>query len=372
MKPPRVSVVMTAYNREQYVEEAIRSVLGQTFPDFELIVVDDGSTDGTAAIVGRLAAEDPRIRVITQSNQGIVRAANVGCAAARGEYLARFDSDDVCFPDRLARQVDFLDHHSSFAVVAGIAQVIDERGHPGGFLDYHADRSSLRGLMEQGCWIIQPAALMRRDAFEAAGGYRQGFAPAEDYDLWLRIADDHDLANLPDPPVIRYRVHATQASDRHKRQQAIGGLAARTATRMRRSTGRDPLDGVIELSPDVLARLGLGERDIEAAVVEVDLIRIGQGIRCDSAAGLEAREAALARMAAAHPWRWYGAQVDRMRRDVEIEIAVRRARLLLAAGDPLRAAGVVATAACRAQMIVPRLFAGMLRKAGLLPSYHRR
>src|SRR5688572_25740567 len=115
--PPTVSVVMTVYNTERYVREAVESILGQTFRDFEFIIIDDGSTDSAPAILREYADRDPRIRLVSRPNTGIVRAANEGIALARGNYLARMDSDDVALPHRFEKQVRYLNEHPACVLV---------------------------------------------------------------------------------------------------------------------------------------------------------------------------------------------------------------------------------------------------------------
>ncbi|MFD1958687.1 glycosyltransferase family 2 protein [Novosphingobium panipatense] len=128
-RPPRVSVLLPCYNGAAYLEEAVRSILLQTFADFELIVVDDGSTDATADILARMGRRDPRLRVVRQPNGGIVAALNTAIAHARGEYIARMDADDVSFPERFAFQVAWLDAHPATVLVGGYA-VGDPRPTP--------------------------------------------------------------------------------------------------------------------------------------------------------------------------------------------------------------------------------------------------
>ena len=122
---PTVSVVMTVYNTERYVGEAVGSVLGQTFGDFEFVIVDDGSTDRSTTILKDFAARDPRIRLVSRPNTGIVAAANEGIGLARGRYLARMDSDDVCLPRRFETQVNYLEQHPECVLVGSRVTVVD-------------------------------------------------------------------------------------------------------------------------------------------------------------------------------------------------------------------------------------------------------
>jgi glycosyltransferase involved in cell wall biosynthesis len=207
--PPAVSVVMTVYNTERYVGEAVESVLGQTFADFEFVVVDDGSTDRSAAILRDYASRDRRVRLVSRANTGIVAAANEGIGMARGRYLARMDSDDVSLPRRLEAQVRYLDEHPDCVLVGSRVVVVDPYGSPvlesGQALSHEAIEAEL--LSSGGGWaIVQPSAMMRTDAVRKVGAYRGRHNVSEDQDLFLRLAEVGKVANLPEP-LLRYRRH---------------------------------------------------------------------------------------------------------------------------------------------------------------------
>ncbi|MBS1665716.1 MAG: glycosyltransferase family 2 protein, partial [Bacteroidetes bacterium] len=123
---PKVTVLMPAYNAGKYIGAAVNSVLAQTFTDFELLIVDDGSEDDTAAVVREYG--DGRIRMVRQERGGVSMALNRGLEEARGEYICRFDADDICFPQRLERQVRFLDEHAGYVIVGSDAEYISEDG----------------------------------------------------------------------------------------------------------------------------------------------------------------------------------------------------------------------------------------------------
>jgi glycosyltransferase involved in cell wall biosynthesis len=207
---PRVSVVIPVHNREPYIGAAIASVLAQTFGDFELLVIDDGSTDGTRDVVRSF--RDQRIRLLCQaSNRGIAKTRNAGVDAARGDYLAFLDSDDVALPDRLAAQVDFLDHHPDHAAVGAWIDWMDDRGRPTGRVKRRPPRpddvSALR-LFRQG---IENTASMARTAVLRQYRHDERFEVSEDFDLWARVAADRPIANLAMVLVLR-RAHAQQTS----------------------------------------------------------------------------------------------------------------------------------------------------------------
>lgn len=205
MGSPRVSVVMSVYNGEKYLAEAVESILSQTFRDFEFIIIDDGSTDGTADVLSRYQQEDDRIRVYHQENQGEVASANRGCQLAQGEYIARMDHDDMSLPERLARQLGHLEAHPEIGILGTWIQEIDSRGRR---------RITRRlptmprvigwSLCFESC-LANPAVMMRRDVTERLGFYRAEATYAADYDLWARAVPITQLANIPEV-LLHYRV----------------------------------------------------------------------------------------------------------------------------------------------------------------------
>lgn len=219
--PPRVSVVVPVYNAQAHLPEAIGSVLRQTFRDFELIAVDDGSSDRSPAILRDYERRDPRVRVISRPNTGIVGALNDGIAAAKGSVIARMDADDVCLPDRFGRQLAYLDAHPDCVLLGAMVTVIDPHGLPlyesERLLEHEElDRELMKG---RGGVIRHPVAMIRRDALERAGGYRPQYQWAEDLDLFLRLAEVGRIANLPDT-LLLYRQHPQSVNRTRFEQQA--------------------------------------------------------------------------------------------------------------------------------------------------------
>lgn len=217
--PPLVSVLMPAYNAERYVAEAVESILAQTFTDFEFLIIDDGSTDRTRAILERFAARDDRIRLVSRPNTGHVVALNQMLANARGKLLARMDADDVALPDRFAAQVKFLRDHPEVVCVGGHYQVIDAKGRPLWIntppeRDEEIQRMALSGR----CPINHPSVMMRARVARDVGGYREEMIVAQDLDLWLRMGERGQLANLP-KVVLRYRLHDRSVSEMRQHQQ---------------------------------------------------------------------------------------------------------------------------------------------------------
>jgi glycosyltransferase involved in cell wall biosynthesis len=225
-RPPRVSVLLPCYNGAAYLEEAVRSILLQTFADFELIVVDDGSTDATADILARMGRRDPRLRVVRQPNGGIVAALNTAIAHARGEYIARMDADDVSFPERFAFQVAWLDAHPATVLVGGYA-VGDPRPTPASVRTTGGrhSRTDLVVFPPRVAVSMHPLIMMRATTLKAIGGYREGYRHAEDYDLFIRAGT---LGRIDNPPVdvLFYRRHEGAVSIANVEEQERSAVRA--------------------------------------------------------------------------------------------------------------------------------------------------
>lgn len=216
---PRVSVLMPVYNAEPYLAEAVESILGQTFPDFELLAVNDGSTDGSLDTLRRFEARDARVRVISRPNTGYLVALNEMLGVARGEYVARMDADDVSLRDRLQRQVRALDSDPGLACVGGACEMIDAAGRRLVDLSMPVrDEEIQRACLEGHTAICHPAATMRRAHVQAVGGYDPAMYTAEDLDLWLKLGERGRLANLPEV-VLRYRLHPGSVSEQRRGEQ---------------------------------------------------------------------------------------------------------------------------------------------------------
>jgi hypothetical protein len=261
---PRVSVVMPVFNAETYLAEAVESVLGQTLEDLELVAVDDGSQDGSRAILERMARADRRVTVVVnQQNLGVSATRNRGWQLARAPLVAVLDADDVALPDRLSRQAAFLDAHPAVAAVGGGAISIDATGRRIAIKRYPTTSRAIRSMLLWHNCLAHSSVTMRRAALGAVGGYR--LRCVEDYDLWLRLSERFDLANLGEP-VILQRLHLQQRSVRILEQDAREGRAVCAAARARRTSGVDPLADVQEITPEILVRLGVDEAELDAAV----------------------------------------------------------------------------------------------------------
>ncbi len=257
MTVPLVSVVMSVYNGERFLTEAIESILDQSFCDFEFIVINDGSTDGSASILESYQKRDSRLRVYCQENRGLIESLNRGCSVAQGRYIARMDADDIAIHDRLLWQVDFMEKHSDVGLLGGGIEYIDANDtvfgtcrHPVG---HHAIEVALYQVEGSFC---HPATIMRKTHLIASGGYRSAFLDAEDYDLWLRMAECSQLANL-DRVVLQYRIHPSQVSQRKLAQQALSLLGAREIALLSETRRRDTLSSDCVITPALLNSLGV-------------------------------------------------------------------------------------------------------------------
>jgi len=263
MSEPRLTVAMSVYNNGPYVGEAIDSILGQSFGDFEFLIVNDGSTDESAEVIDERAGRDARIRVIHQENRGFIASLNRLFAEARSPWIARMDGDDVSTPDRLEKQVAFAEAHPDHAVISCAASLIGPDGEPlekeGG--EKPLDHEGIYANLESGPLINHNAALIARDPVLQLGGYRPAYRHCEDYDLWMRLIDHVRFANLPEG-LIAYRVYPGQVSNRHLVEQARNAAISWQA-RLERLAGRpDPTEGLAELPPldeidDLFGRRGV-------------------------------------------------------------------------------------------------------------------
>jgi glycosyltransferase involved in cell wall biosynthesis len=240
---PQVSVVMPVRNGARWLGEAIESVIAQSLPDWELIAIDDGSTDDTPRILHEYARRDNRIRAIRQDALGLVGALNRGLAEVRAPLLARLDADDRALRERLDRQARHLSAHPEIGLLGTWAQTIDENGVRGRALQPATDPDELGRILLQGNPFVHSSVTLRTELARRLGGFRPAFRAAEDYDLWLRIAEMAKLANLPDV-LVEYRRHGENITSRSAIRQAFSVRLAQRSARARRESGKDPADGL--------------------------------------------------------------------------------------------------------------------------------
>lgn len=208
MTLPRVSILIPAYNRADYLPAAIASAQQQTFPDTEIVVVDDGSTDNTGQLVR--AMTDPRLKYIYQNNRGVSAALNTAWRAARGEFVAMLGSDDVFLPRQIETLLPHLERDAALGFVYARAQAMDAQGKPLpqvlGASPKFAERA-LASILYGDC-VCGIACLIRRDILERAAGFDEALVANEDWDLWIRMAEISGFA-FHDEILARYRMHPT-------------------------------------------------------------------------------------------------------------------------------------------------------------------
>ena len=203
MKDPRVSVVMSVHNEERYVSKAIQSILEQTFADFEFIIIDDGSADRTTSILTAYQQKDARIRVLRhQLKKGLAQSLNEGIRIARGRYIARMDADDISLPTRFEKQVAFLDTHPKVGLVGTLCYEIDEKDAIVRKWSLPSNPSDLKKALLRFNPLIHTSVMIRKEVFNEIGYYNEKLRYSQDYELWLRISRNYEIANLPEPLVM--------------------------------------------------------------------------------------------------------------------------------------------------------------------------
>ncbi|MEL6894810.1 MAG: glycosyltransferase [Planctomycetota bacterium] len=220
LPPPIVSVVLGVYNGADEIQDSLLSLRSQTLREIEIIVVDDGSEDDAPGVLAAIAAEDPRVRVITQENAGLTAALVKGCASARAPLIARMDIGDRSLPLRLERQCEYLHQHPEVVAVDCLVRRIgphDEHLSVSG--DGLSPADVTDAFKKNGTGLVHPAAMFRRDVFERAGGYRREFVVAQDHDLWCRMAEIGLLGRVPEL-LFEYRVETKGISATQQQKQS--------------------------------------------------------------------------------------------------------------------------------------------------------
>ena len=253
MASPAITVAMSVHNGEPYLAEAIESVLAQSFGDFEFLILDDGSTDASRATIARFAEQDARIRPIIRENRGLIASLNQLVAEARAPLIARMDADDICRPQRFARQAAFLAEHPDHGVVGTWSEDIDERGRSIQSEAQGTDQPTtheafLAAIEAAGPLLCHPSVMYRTDVVRAVGGYHAAFRHCEDLDLWLRLATRTRICSIPER-LLRYRRSDSQISRRFSVEQTTGAAVSQIAYRERLAGRPDPTDRLERLPP---------------------------------------------------------------------------------------------------------------------------
>ena len=211
MKAPLISVIFPIYNGSMYLREAIESIRAQTFTDYEIIIIDDGSTDDSFQIIRSIT--DKRIRAYRQRNRGLAATLNHGISLARGRYLARMDQDDLALPTRLEKQVAFLEGHARCALLGTAAEIWIGDQKTDRMHDHPIDNLSLKFELMFDNYFVHSSVMFRKTAVEDIGGYTTDTArqPPEDYELWSRLARKHEVANLSERLLVYREVAASMS-----------------------------------------------------------------------------------------------------------------------------------------------------------------
>lgn len=222
-----ISVIMPVYNEQKYLRKAIDSVLNQTYADFELIIINDGSIDDTYNIILELQKNDCRIKLLNhEKNMGLIKSLNDGLEVAKGDIIARMDGDDICCGTRFQKQIDFLTRNSSVKLVGSYVDIIDSEDKViGEELFFTNGKDILNFSTRMRIDIQHPTIMARREAFENFK-YRDGYKHAEDYELFCRMAEQFEMANIPEK-LLMYRRHESSVSNQNRQQQRL--MATRIA-----------------------------------------------------------------------------------------------------------------------------------------------
>ncbi len=229
---PLVSFVIPNHNEERYIAAALESILAQTYTNFECIVVDDGSSDKSPEILKEYAARDSRIKILTnEKNLRICKTLNRGIEAARGKYIVRMDGDDICYPTRLERQVQFMEdpQNKNVGVCGSYVDIIDKNGDVIGAKQFPTADLEIRKAF----WFRNPlqhsTTIIRKECFDTFGMYDDNFVYVEDLELWMRFGQKFELRNIPER-LVQYRLHGENAVIVHQKPMIRNILKLRSKT----------------------------------------------------------------------------------------------------------------------------------------------
>ncbi|MDZ4847746.1 MAG: glycosyltransferase [Pirellulaceae bacterium] len=263
---PTISVLMPVYNTAKYLAAAIESVRQQSFTDWELFCVDDGSSDESLDIIRDYVALDSRIRLVACPHRGIVDTLNHGVELCRSEFVARLDADDISLPNRFQIQLSYLRNHPNVAVVAGAYETIDGQGRVWKSQGDAQTSEAVRVALQNCNCIAHSSVMIRREILDQfQGPYRSFFPFAEDYDLWLRIAAQHEIVNGGDS-VLQYRRELKATRPERIVQQTLSTLAAQVSNRCLNAAISDPAPQWSGVDVPMLLNLGLSKSAVHASL----------------------------------------------------------------------------------------------------------
>jgi len=223
-----VSVIMSVYNGARYLRESIDSILHQTFPDFELVIINDGSTDDTVKILEEI--NDHRVVLLNQKNSGLTKSLNRGARISKGVYIARQDADDISLPNRFEQQVKFLNENPNIGFVGGSYLLIDENSSRLKIIETKNNPALLKTRLLKSNIFAHGSCMFRKDLFNDIGGYREEFRYAQDIDLWLRMSERSRPGWVEFPPLYKQRVHLNSVGrEKNNLQKKFAETAVRAA-----------------------------------------------------------------------------------------------------------------------------------------------
>ncbi len=267
---PEISILLPVFNAEHYLREAIKSLLNQTYGDFELIIIDDGSVDNSMNIASEF--DDKRIRLFHKNHQGLIESLNFGIERAGGRWIARMDADDVVLPNRFKLQQEYLSNHKDVVAVGGAAYLIDSEGIRTGrcVVPPNDHDALLRNILYCGGepTLIHPTVMMQSDAVKATGGYRKEFPVSEDTDLWLRLSRAGKLHSLSEP-VLLLRKHNENVSYQKPATQIKSYIAAVVCHLVWQETG-------VDLITDMPEKWPICTSIIDSLIEKYNIIKVGE------------------------------------------------------------------------------------------------
>lgn len=218
---PKVSVLLPMYNAEKYVSQAIESILNQTWKNLELIILNDASTDGSLKIATKFAEEDSRVKLVDfKQNSGIAHALNLGLSLALGEYIARMDADDISVPERLEKQLQFMDNNPDCGICGSWIQTFSETREKTLVWETKLDHNSIKAQLIFNCPLAHPTVVFRKTALINDSPYETDYIPSEDYRLWSIVANKTKLSNIQEV-LLYYRIHEDSTSQRESENQNL-------------------------------------------------------------------------------------------------------------------------------------------------------
>ena len=293
-----LTVVLPVRNGDPFIRDAVHSILNQSWHDFELIVVDNCSTDSTIAIVKSF--QDSRIRIVHESRLGGPIAFNSGLRVAQGRYVARMDADDIACQDRFERQIGYLETHKDIGILGSQALKIDEKGKTIGRSLVPLVPAAIRHASRHAAPFVHPTLMFRRDVWNQLGGYQE-FSPGADYDMLLR-ALEHEVrvANLPDY-LLKYRIRSASVSHRSRQHTVIHSFAIKKMRRLRAKGRISDEQAILERLRNITVRQSIWFSTLDKYVYRLTNYRNRCILRDSALVGIHLANLSIAAVSALHP-----------------------------------------------------------------------